>query len=93
LIARCNAREKRQRLCSVIMSLSEFDFLQISDRPAARHRRRRSHTGRTGTWHPIFEASNNRIPAKRKRNFALHACGPVFSLAVKRVEVPGFGRE
>jgi hypothetical protein len=33
LIARCNAREKRQRLCSVIGQNPEFD-LQMSKQPS-----------------------------------------------------------
>jgi hypothetical protein len=40
----------------------------------------------------LFEASNNRILAKRKRNFALRGRRSVFSVAVKRAKVPGFGR-
>jgi hypothetical protein len=47
----------------------------------------------TGIWYALFEASNNRFLAKRKRNFALHGCRSVFSAGIKRAKVPGFGRE
>jgi hypothetical protein len=48
---------------------------------------------RTGILYALFEASNNRILAKRKRNFALHACRSVFSAGIQWTEIPEFGRE
>jgi hypothetical protein len=76
-----------------MISLSKLDFLKSATYPAGFIADAGDHGGCTGIWYMLFEASNNPILAKRKPNFTLHGCRSVFSAAIKRMEVPGFGRE
>src|SRR6059058_6170556 len=71
LIARCNAREKRQRLCSVILSWSlKTGFAKRQSRPNERHHRRRAEM-----LHSLLQAEIEQIGQNTIAVFALHKCG------------------